>query len=258
MMKPYLVKALADHGKVVRRFSPEVLEASICSRSTVAKVRQVLEGVVNNGTASNLRNADYSIAGKTGTAQIAHANRGYRQGNEVQYQASFVGYFPADAPRYSCIVVVSSPRQSGYYGNVVAGPIFREIVRKIYTTRREWFPTCADDGPVHPPASKAGDKGDLVLGFKQLGIRIEDDARGQLWVNTTKQPDKVRLSVRGESQGLVPDVVGMPLMDAVYLMENCGLRVRAVGRGAVQRQSVAAGTTPIRGGVVTLEMTVKD
>ena len=258
MMKPYLVKALADHGKVVRRFSPEVLEASICSRSTVAKVRQVLEGVVNNGTASNLRNADDSIAGKTGTAQIAHANRGYRQGNEVQYQASFVGYFPADAPRYSCIVVVSSPRQSGYYGNVVAGPIFREIVRKIYTTRREWFPMCADDGPVHPPASKAGDKGDLVLGFKQLGIRIEDDARGQLWVNTTKQPDKVRLSVRGESQGLVPDVVGMPLMDAVYLMENCGLRVHAVGRGAVQRQSVAAGTTPVRGSVVTLEMTVKD
>ena len=77
-------------------------------------------------------------------------------------------------------------------------------------------------------------------------------------MNTTKQPDRVRLSVRGESQGLVPDVVGMPLMDAVYLMENCGLRVQAVGRGAVQRQSVAAGTTPIRGSVVTLEMTVKD
>ena len=127
MVKPRLVKAYLKHGQVVQSFPPQVIQSSICSRSTLKKVHEVLEGVVESGTATNLKNPRYKIAGKTGTAQIAKGRKGYKSGGRVSYQASFVGYFPAEDPKYSCIVVVNSPSNSVYYGNVVAGPIFKEI-----------------------------------------------------------------------------------------------------------------------------------
>ncbi|HRS44366.1 MAG TPA: penicillin-binding protein 2, partial [Tenuifilum sp.] len=120
MVKPRLVKAYLKHGQVVESFPPQVIQSSICSRSTLKKVHEVLEGVVESGTATNLKNPRYKIAGKTGTAQIAKGRKGYKSGGRVSYQASFVGYFPAEDPKYSCIVVVNSPSNSVYYGNVVA------------------------------------------------------------------------------------------------------------------------------------------
>lgn len=112
MVKPRFVSAVAYHGDIMKEFPTEVITTSISSRSTVSKARKMLEGVVENGTATNLRNANYSIAGKTGTAQIANEKYGYRQGSSVSYQASFVGYFPADNPLFSCIVVVNAPSNS--------------------------------------------------------------------------------------------------------------------------------------------------
>ena len=100
----------------------------------IRKAQTMLEGVVERGTAINLRNSNYKIAGKTGTAQIANAKYGYRTGERMSYQASFVGYFPAEDPLYSCIVVVNAPSSAVYYGNVVSGPVFREISDKVYST----------------------------------------------------------------------------------------------------------------------------
>ncbi len=135
MMKPRLVKEIRYHGQQVEEFSPRVLKSSICSKATIEKAHELLEGVVERGTATNLRNDTYKIAGKTGTAQIANDKYGYKQDGRVSYQASFVGYFPADNPVYSCIVVVNAPTNSIYYGNLVAGPVFKEIADKVYSSR---------------------------------------------------------------------------------------------------------------------------
>ena len=111
MVKPVFVKEIRYHGKPIKRFNTEVLQSSVCSRPTLKKVRSILEGVVETGTAKNLKNPQIKIAGKTGTNQIYNKNYGYKSNSEVSYQASFVGYFPADNPQYSCIVVVNSPSQ---------------------------------------------------------------------------------------------------------------------------------------------------
>ena len=132
MMKPRFVTGILRNGSVVKSFTPEVIINSIASRSTIRKAKKMMEGVVERGTAINLRNANYKIAGKTGTAQIARDNKGYRSGNTMSYQASFVGYFPAENPLYSCIVVVNAPSNGVYYGNIVAGSVFKEISDKVY------------------------------------------------------------------------------------------------------------------------------
>ncbi len=129
MVKPGFIEEIKYHGKVIHRFEKTILNHKICSDETLEKIKPMLEGVVERGTAKNLRNSYYPIAGKTGTCQIADEKYGYTKG---RYQASFAGYFPSDNPQYSCIVVVSSPSKSVYYGNLVAGPIFREITDKIY------------------------------------------------------------------------------------------------------------------------------
>ena len=129
MVKPGFVEEIRYHGKVVHTFDKKIMNHKICSDQTLEKIRSMLEGVVEHGSAKNLRNAYYPIAGKTGTAQIAEGGHGYTKG---RYQASFAGYFPSENPAYSCIVVVSSPSKAVYYGNLVAGPIFREITDKIY------------------------------------------------------------------------------------------------------------------------------
>ena len=136
MMQPQLVSQTSRNGKVIERMPPKVLHERICSDRTLKIVHGMLRGVVDSGTAVNLKAAHFAIAGKTGTAQIAKGGAGYK-GAGVTYKASFVGYFPADAPKYSCIVVVNGPTMSGFYGNVVAGPIFKEIADKIYSNRLE-------------------------------------------------------------------------------------------------------------------------
>ncbi|MBN2520711.1 MAG: penicillin-binding protein 2, partial [Bacteroidales bacterium] len=137
MIKPRFVKGIMEHGEITRSFKMEVINHSICSKQTIIKVKELLEGVVENGTAQNLKNPNYKIAGKTGTAQIANKKYGYNHDKGVSYQASFVGYFPADNPKYSCIVVVNSPSRYIYYGNIVAGPVFKEIADKVYATSPE-------------------------------------------------------------------------------------------------------------------------
>ena len=258
MVRPRFVKELMHHGRVVRRYKREVLVPSICSKETIKQVRQVLEGVVKSGTASNLQTAIYTIAGKTGTAQIARGKSGYRNSGKIEYQASFVGYFPADTPRYSCIVVVSSPTQSGYYGNVVAGPIFREIVEKIYSTRSEWFPwyTDTERDDYNLPSSKPGAKAELIRAFRELDLEYVDDSYTNRWVNTSRVGDKIVMTTHPTQTGYVPNVVGFPLSDALYLLENAGLTVHFLGRGSVRKQSISPGTPIHKGAIIELEMSV--
>lgn len=257
MVKPQFVEEIRYHGKLVKKFDRKVLKRSVCSADTRRKVEKMLEGVVERGTAENLKNSYYRIAGKTGTAQIANLKYGY---NKRSYQASFAGYFPADHPKYSCIVVINSPSRWVYYGNVVAGPIFREVADKIYIREFEMH---KDNGPDpemarSAPYSKSGNREETVASLRYLDVPYEEGDADSYWISTSSDEEKVNLRMRSVSSMLVPDVTGMGLKDAVYLLENAGLSVIVSGRGTVRRQSIAPGTSIRRGETVRLEMSITE
>jgi cell division protein FtsI (penicillin-binding protein 3) len=215
----------------------------------------MMEGVVEHGTATNLKNANYKIAGKTGTAQIASGKRGYRQGVRMSYQASFVGYFPAENPLYSCIVVVNSPSNGVYYGNVVAGTVFKEISDRVYATRffQDYKPENKGDIKLSAPEAGNGYRADINSVLRNLDVRYRRTADDD-WVATRENGDTIRLANVKIEKGLIPDVRGMSLRDALYLLESCGLRVKINGKGKVRRQSPEHGARYFNGTVVTLDM----
>ncbi len=226
MVKPRFVTEVRDGSRVVKSFDTEVITNAICSRSTVRKAQSLLEGVVENGTAKNLKNSNYRIAGKTGTAQIANAKHGYRSGSRISYQASFVGYFPADDPLYSCIVVVNEPSNWVYYGNVVSGPVFKEIADKVYA-------------------------GNFYRDLHALNPEKEDK------VTLREAADIIDTDDLTLSEGVMPNVTGMGLRDAIFMLENSGLRVHYTGRGKVAKQSPQPGVRVSRGATVAIELRLR-
>ncbi|MCW3788402.1 penicillin-binding protein [Plebeiibacterium sediminum] len=244
MVKPHFVKGVYRHGELTESFEPTVINPSICSLSTIEKVHELLVGVVEHGTAQNLKNDNYKIAGKTGTAQIAKGSSGYKGGSGVEYQASFAGYFPADRPKYSCIVVVNGPSNNVYYGNVVAGTVFKDIADRVYATSLEMMDERVEKVPDSGvlPYSKGGTKEDLQTVFDRLNVTVEGEDVNSDWISTTAQEYKVEFARKTFSKGLVPNVKGMGAKDAVSLLENMGLKVIVSGRGRVVEQSVTAGS----------------
>jgi len=256
MVKPVFLEEIRSHGKVVKRGQTEVLNNHICSRETLGQVKEMLEGVVENGTARNLANTHYKIAGKTGTAQLLREG-GY---SKTLYQASFVGYFPADKPRYSCIVVVNAPSKQIYYGNVVAGPIFRDITDRIFVREYQLYGDqirFAAQG-LQAPYSKSGSSDALAASFDYLNLPLQKQGEDSQWVSTRSTEEGVISSSRLISPQLVPNVVDMGLKDAVYLLESRGLKVEADGRGTVREQSQLPGSLIRKGSVVELGMSIKE
>lgn len=256
MVKPRFVREIRFHGKVVKRYRVEVLNPSIASASTIKEAQKMLIGVVENGTAMNLKNDHYKIAGKTGTAQIAFQNKGYGDYRSVQYQASFVGYFPADKPEYSCIVVVNAPSNSVYYGNLVAGPVFKEIADRIFATelRLNDVPVMVETKENTAPYSKNGFNKDLEMVLKNVGLSAMLQPNEAAWVATRSTDSLIHtraITIRKEG---VPNVTEMGLEDAVYLLENAGLDVHARGYGKVRSQSLLPGTPFSAGQKIILEM----
>ena len=257
-MKPRIVKEIRNGSRVVERFEPEVVSNHICSKQTVAYMKQMMEGVVENGSAKNLRNAACKIAGKTGTAKVAAGSKGYN--SEPKYRASFVGYFPADKPMYSCIVVVDNPSRSlGYYGNVVSGSVFKEIADKIYTMAS----SMGDNGDEEEekeetlPISQNGLKSDFLEIYDELGINVtEDEAVRADWVMTSRDKEGTEFVLKPRSVDftLVPNVKGMGLRDALYLLENSGLKVGVSGVGTVRQQSLTPGGRVRKGSYVHIEL----
>jgi cell division protein FtsI (penicillin-binding protein 3) len=255
MVKPRFVKEIRYHGKLIKRFDTEVLQSSVCSRSTLNKVKRILEGVVESGTAKNLKNSQIKIAGKTGTNQIYNKKYGYKTSSEVSYQASFAGYFPADDPKYSCIVVVNSPSKNVYYGNMVAGPVFLEIAKKVYATSINMHQMVARNrDSLDLPYTKTGNRDALRHVIKELDLPAKNAHIKSDWVSTEKKEDAIAFTRRSVINGLVPNVVSMGAKDALYLLENAGLRVRLLGRGSVRHQSISPGTRVRKGEQIVLEM----
>jgi cell division protein FtsI (penicillin-binding protein 3) len=256
MMKPRFVTEVRRNGVTVKHYNTDVIINSIASRSTIRKAKKMMEGVVDRGTATNLKNPNYRIAGKTGTAQVARGKSGYRSGSTISYQASFVGYFPADNPLYSCIVVVNAPSNGVYYGNLVAGSVFREISDKVYATN--FFRDLSRDvNPVEKrgvPEAGNGYRADICKVLGELGVRYRKGSANGNWIATRENGDTIRLVNLNVAKSIVPDVRGMTLRDALHVLENNGYRVSFRGRGRVLRQSPEHGARYFEGEVVSIEM----
>ena len=203
------------------------------------------------------------IAGKTGTAQIAidgsyGSNKdSYKKKREVSHQASFVGYFPADNPEYSCIVVINAPSRNVYYGNLVAGPIFKEVADKVYANSLDMHQELELQkftASSAIPYSKHGSKKDVEKIFAYLNIPVQSKAQDADWIVTSTLDSSVTIAPRSVKENLVPNVVGMGLRDAIYLLENQGLRVKIDGSGMVKNQSIEAGSRIIAGQEIQIEL----
>lgn len=257
MMKPRFAEGLMEHGAMIKRFGPEVIKSSICSGSTVKKVQELLKGVVEDGTAQNIKGTPYGIAGKTGTAQIADKNSGYKTKSGINYLASFAGYFPADKPIYSCIVVVTGPSNYGYYGNVVAGTVVKDIADKVYANSYN-NPDFAISYDVpdsqYMPWSKGGRKKDIVQVFKHLNIPADAKKINSEWVSASSGEKQVDLNSKFYPEGIVPSVIGMGARDAVFLLDEAGLSVRVTGVGRVVEQSLQAGSSYNKGAYIYLKL----
>ena len=218
--------------------------------------KSMLEGVVTNGTAKALETPLYKIAGKSGTAQVANNKEGYTKGGQKIYQSSFAGYFPADNPKYSCIVVINDPKGADYYGASVAGPVFKQISDYVYT-----YELGLKEDMVAAPERKiendipgltAGRKKDIAGVLDELNILNGFSFTKSEWVEAKPDEDGLELESREVKPGMVPNVKGMGATDAVYLLEKSGLRVSVRGRGKVKTQSVKAGSKIQRGQSVVL------
>ena len=248
MMKPYLVSSIKHYGVEVKSIKPVVLVDKICSDETLAQLKECLLAVVDgeHGTARKIKDSAYQIAGKTGTAVTALDNRGYNKGNKI-YQASFIGYFPAGLPKYTMAVVIQNSQESKkIYGADVSGTVFKEISDRIYgsylSTKKYEFVNIADSNQYN----YFGMKNELGSIFTSLNMPYTDSGSSGFWRSIQLKNNSGILNTplisTSTSGSVTPNVVGMGLKDAVYLLENMGLTVTATGRGRVMNQSLIAGT----------------
>ena len=254
MMKPYLVNRIVRDGIPYREFQPTVLDESICKSSTVKAARQSMEMVITEGTGKPaFKDMPFAVAGKTGTAHVADGNIKY---HDMVYQASFVGYFPANDPVYSCIVVVrTKPHAYLHYGGQIAAPVFREIAIKLYAMYID-----QKTGPAYEVTKDssnyfyAGNNSDIKNVFKTLNVDYSDSVRQSNWGNVIADNYQPVLKEVNVSKAIMPNIKGMGLKDVIYLLENMGLKVKANGQGKVMVQSIQAGTALTRGMTVYVEL----
>ncbi len=251
MMKPYLVEAFSKDGMDIETFEPTVICASICSKKTIAEAKKALRGVITDGTGKILDNDRYHVSGKTGTAQMAFRdgkNMVYKDaaGNRI-HQASLAGFFPSEDPQYSCIVVLYTGKTKGnYYGASWAGPVFKKVADAIYATHADWSEPLRPEGVVSPdrPSIAAGRISGLNAALHALaleGVPAADKETG--WITSEGRDSSGRhlISELAVEKGVMPDVRGMGLRDAIYLLENEGYKVSFTGHGRVQTQDPAPG-----------------
>ncbi|MCB9071286.1 MAG: transpeptidase family protein [Prevotellaceae bacterium] len=241
-IRPYFVKSISQNGRILETFGTETINSSICSSSTLRDIRMMLQAVVEEGTGKAVHSDYVSIAGKTGTAQLQ-----YGKGQPVTHQVSFCGYFPADKPMYSAIVVIRQPRNGYPSGGLMSGRVFKTIAERVYAQSVQAH--MVDSIASGLPAAKAGKTAALSEVLDELNFDCL--SAGETW-------GRVKISQNYKTEPItvsdyhVPNVVGMGAKDAVYLMERVGLRVQLYGRGKVQSQSIQPGVKAMRGQTVSL------
>lgn len=266
MVKPRFEKEIKRNGVTVKTFSTVIIDEQIVKKETVRKAKEMLEGVVENGSGKGLNITAFKVGGKTGTAQIAKigARRGsgktaYGDVGDRNYQASFVGYFPADKPLYTCIVIINSPSNGIYYGGLVAGPVFKEIAEKVYSTSLDFHaPINNKQNLLTKAPTNLKTKGDEILvATKALKLPVKsENIEDQYVARNVQDSTKINLSASNiESllkKGIVPNLNGMSAKDALYLLENSGFHVKIFGMGSVKKQSIEAGQKFNKGDKITL------
>jgi cell division protein FtsI (penicillin-binding protein 3) len=247
MMKPYLVQRTERYGEVMKEFRPTVVKKHIAGAATLQKAKELLRGVVEFGTASQIRSANYNICGKTGTAQLNYHK--FKASKGIRHQAGFCGFFPAEAPVYSCVVVISEPERGGYHGAEVAAPVFRRIADKCFAMKADLHVPVNAQKPdklktAELPSYDAGTQEDIKQALRWLDIDFLPEKRDLAeWnVVVATRGDSLMIQDRHVSDKTIPSVVGMGLKDAIYLLENRGCRVKVEGVGKVRRQSLSPGT----------------
>ncbi len=250
-IRPIIVKSISQADKEIKYFDSRVLKKKICSAKTLKEVKSLLEGVVENGTAKNIKNKYYKIAGKTGTAQKLVNGRYTRQ-----YSTSFVGYFPAENPQYSCIIVIDKPKGFRQYGSNVAAPVFKEIADKIYALDLELhapYIAMQDTESGIFPVIKAGNREDLQRICDELSIPNKASSSEE-WVKARLKDNAVLWTTDEIAPEVVPDVLGMTLRDAIFLLENQGMQVSHKGRGRITKQSILPGQKLSKGSRISLTL----
>ncbi len=255
MVKPMFVEEIRRTGENIKKFNPQVISQRIASKQTIKKANDMLVSVVENGSAKNIYTPAYQIAGKTGTAQVANTKFGYiGESGGISYRASFVGYFPADNPQYSMIIVIHNPKGWIYTGSQVAAPVFRDIADKIFATHIN-LPTKDFERPLmaNLPVFKAGNYYDIRKIYRHFNGNTGNIPETQ-WVSANVNGDTVVFRDREFIQNLVPNVVGMSLKDALYILENAEMEVRFTGKGTVRKQSIRPGLRIKPRQVIILEL----
>lgn len=250
VMRPMFVSEVRQNGLTTGTYKPFVLRDKIASQANIDKAKLCMEGVVERGSGRQLKSASFRIAGKTGTARVDQTGVGQIQ----RHQALFVGYFPAEKPLYSCLVLVSEPKIN-YTGSTVSGTVFTAIANKVYSTHLEFqesFQTSAARVKEVPPIFY-GSAFDIKLVLNRMNVLMKSNYTGD-WVTTNRENDVVALETRKVEKGKVPNVLGMGLRDAIYLLENEGLFVDFSGSGKVVSQSIGAGSPTYKGALIKLEL----
>lgn len=251
-LAPIFVKEIRRLGNPIEQFKARVINKKICSDVTLSKIKSMLEGVVTNGSGKQIvYNPLYKIAGKTGTAQVANGDKGYK---DKKYQASFVGYFPAEQPKYSLIVVINDPKGE-YYGSLVSGPVFRKIADRIYAGDVKMYSDVKENlvGNTVVPSAKAGESKATQKVYQAFGIKALYAAKSD-YFNSVDTSNGIAYQENIPVKGIMPNVAGMGLKDAMYLIGNAGLKARVKGSGKVIGQSIAAGTTIGKGLMVEIQL----
>ncbi len=254
MVKPRLVNEIRENGVLIRQYKTEVINPMIATRETIGKAQKMLEGVCEYGTGRSLQNPWFKIAGKTGTAQVATGQGGYQKG---MYLASFAGYFPADNPKYSLIVTINNPRSGAFYGGSVAGPVFKEIAERVFAVRNLFGESGEEpETPEIPvlPEIKKGPSENILRVAHELKIENLTGDPATTLASIKKVDNKLVLDEMEIPSGKVPDVRGMGATDAIFILENAGLRVKIKGIGKVKEQSIPPGSGYSRGAYVYLTL----
>jgi cell division protein FtsI (penicillin-binding protein 3) len=257
MVKPRFEKEIKRNGVTVKTFTTEVLVEQVVSKETIKKAKQMLEGVVKNGSGKGLNITAFSVGGKTGTAQIATGNKGY--GTTKSYQGSFIGYFPADKPLYTCMVIVYNPSKGAYYGGLIAGPVFKEIAEKVYSSSLNFMQPINNRQPLltKSPESIKSKNNELLIVSNALNLKVKSSANEEAYT-TRNTSDTLSISLSESNlksqldKGIVPNLNGLSAKDALYLLENKGIHVKIVGMGSVKKQSIEAGQRFNKGDKITL------
>jgi len=261
LVRPRFVKRVMKEGTVIREYEPEVIKERIAKPQTIKTMQTVLEHVVSQGLGRKAGSKMFRVAGKTGTAQMSKGAAGYKSGI-VDYWLSFAGYFPADNPKYSCIVCIE---KSGLpaSGGGMSGVVFHNIAEGVMAKHLKLHVNDAKDPTSTPiPDVKNGDVAAAGYVLSQLGVSSNSNWNGSyaysnpVWGTAIRLDKGVQLNSVSVNHGVVPDVRGMGARDAVYMMESCGIKVMVTGRGKVKEQSLAAGKAVKHGMVCELRLDI--